>query len=94
MWAMGPVLSVAMVTFPVIFFLFRVAPAVARRSRILGQSLGAFGSAVIVADGVIGMASGLPVPVALGALMVIVGIALGVLFIRPSLLRRLVKVRR
>ncbi|MDQ0276577.1 hypothetical protein QO003_000880 [Arthrobacter silviterrae] len=90
---MGPLISVALVTFPAIFVLFRVAPAVARRSRLLGQGLGAFGSAVIVADGVIGMASGLPVPVALGGPMVLVGIALAVLFIRPSLLRRFVKAR-
>lgn len=77
-----------------IFVLFRGAPTGARHCRIVGQSLGAFGSAVMVADGVIGMASGLPVAVALGVLMVFAGIALGVLFIRPSLLQRLMKARR
>jgi hypothetical protein len=91
---MGPLPIVAMVSFPAIFVLFRVAPAVARRSRIVGQSVGVFGSAVMVADGVIGMASGSPVAVALGVLVVVVGIALGVLFMRPLLLRRLVRVRR
>jgi hypothetical protein len=52
-----------------------VAPAVARRHRIVGQSLGAFDFALIVTDGVTGMASGLPVAVVLGALMVVVGTA-------------------
>lgn len=91
---MGPLLSVAMVTFPAIFVLFRLAPAIARRSRIVGLGLGAFGAAVMIADGVVGMASGLAVPVVLGVLLAVVGLALGVLFIRPSLLHRLSKARR
>jgi hypothetical protein len=53
-----------------------------------------FGSAGMVADGVGRIASGLPVAVALGVLVVVVGMVLGVLFMRASLLRRWVRVRR